>query len=72
MADFLFDWLGLDHRNKTVFHSTQESKQNKQEVSRAVILPLKLVFFALRSNTIGRNLGMKSSVTAILILQYLT
>ena len=49
MADLLFDLFGFYQTSKAVAHykylgKAAESKQNKQEVSHAVILPLKLVF----------------------------
>ena len=41
----LFNWLGFDQTSKAVANSTQESKQNQQEVSRSTVIPpLKLVF----------------------------
>ena len=56
MADLLFDWFGFDKTSKTFVQSTNikatESKQNKQEVSHTVILPLKLVFSV---QTIGNH-----------------
>ena len=39
MADLLFDWFGFNQTSKA-----GESKQNKQDVSRTVILSLMLVF----------------------------
>ena len=44
-ADLQFDWFVFDKTSKTVnISKTADSKQNKQEVSHTVILPLKLVF----------------------------
>ena len=40
VADLLFDWIGFDQRSSFNISKATESKQNKLEVSRTVILPL--------------------------------
>ena len=51
LSDLLFDWFGFNQSSEADVNSAEakaaESKQNKQEVSRTMILPLKSVFSAL-------------------------
>ena len=44
IADLLFDWFGFDQTSKFNISKAAKSKQNKQDVSQKIALPLKLVF----------------------------
>ena len=58
--DLLFDSFGSD---QTSISKAANSKQNKQEVSLTVILPLQLVFYAFTFVRDGHSLEMKIAFT---------
>ena len=70
-TNLLFDWFGFYQTSKIAVIATKAKQlnQNKQEVSRTVILPLKLVFSARGVAAPGpkpRNKEMKARICPII------